>query len=66
MNDLFKRLTVWGPKAKEVQILSIKLEVISCQIKPILILRSDLKKHISLLVKDIKLIQYFGNQFLTQ
>ena len=37
MNDLFKRLTVWGPKAKEVQILSIKLEVISCQIKPILI-----------------------------
>ena len=63
MNDLFKRLTVWGPKAKEVQILSIKLEVISCQIKPIIILRIDLKKDISLLVKSIKLIQYFGISF---
>lgn len=63
MNDLFKRLTVWGPKAKEVQILSIKLEVISCQIKPIIILRIDLKKDILLLVKSIKLIQYFGISF---
>ncbi|KDP67071.1 Thioredoxin domain protein [Staphylococcus epidermidis VCU036] len=66
MNDSFEQLTVWRPRAKKYKVLSIKLEVINCQIKPILILRNDLKKHISLLVKDIKLIQYFGNQFLTQ
>ena len=38
MNDSFEQLTVWRPRAKKYKVLSIKLEVMNCQIKPILIL----------------------------
>lgn len=66
MNDSFEQLTVWRPRAKEVQSFVNKIISNKLPDKTILILRINLKKHISLLVKDIKLIQYFGNQFLTQ